>query len=163
MGQICGKEDIPSKYRIITPSNVEFMLKGTNLDRVCRRELITGTYKARVKHVDDATTMTLVLSTDGITFESINITLEGITCAKPRETTLAEGTEAMNETLRFLGAGGLIGMPTRMQEWFNVNPSFVSVEFVPIVEPTGRYFARVYRNARSLGEHLVRRGLTQNA
>jgi endonuclease YncB( thermonuclease family) len=163
MGSSCCKEQSVEKTETFT--DIKKLMLTTNLDTVRKREILQGRYKARVKDIYDGDTMTVVISHDGKTLESLVIRVYGSDCPELKGATKKAGQEAKDEALRFIGASGAIGLPLRgkTRDWFNKNPVFITVEFVAVKEKFGRYLAKVYDSdgKNELAKHLIGKGLAK--
>jgi micrococcal nuclease len=165
MGSSCCKEESISKSEplLSQSSNIEQLMLTTDLESVKKREIIQGRYKARVKDIYDGDTVTVVVSLDGKTLESLVIRVYGMDCPELKGATKKAGQEAKEEVLRFIKAEGVIGLPLRgkTRDWFNKNPVFITLEFVPIKEKFGRYLTRVFIDGKNMAEHLIGKGLAK--
>lgn len=160
MGNCCCIDETIDKNEKLTD-----ILTKIDIDSVPKRAILSGKYRARLADLYDGDTMTIIVSLDnGKTLESLIVRVMGMDCPELKGVTKEAGTEAKNEALRFLGASGVIGLParTKTRHWFQENPIFINVDFVPEKEKWGRYLAYVYNgNNESLGDHLIAKGLAK--
>lgn len=161
MGETASKEK-----RVEQLSPFEFEAKrllDIDIRKLENRSIMNGQYVGRVVDMYDGDTLKVAIHNESDKLELLQIRVMGSDTPELKGSTSAAGRAAKNEALVYLGADGAQNLTNgaKMMNFFQENPIFVSLAFVPEREKYGRFLAHVRNPNRSktLSEHLIEKGL----
>lgn len=161
MGETASKEKRESQ---LSPFEIKAnRLLGIDIRKLENRSIMKGQFVGRVVDMYDGDTMKVAIHNESDKLELLQIRVVGSDTPELKGSTSQAGRAAKNEALAYIGANGAQNLTNgaRMLNYFQENPVFVELSFVPEREKFGRFLAHV-RNptkTRTLSEHLIERGL----
>lgn len=122
-----------------------------------------GRYIGRVINMYDGDTLTVAIHNESGKLESLQIRVMGCDTPELKGSTSEAGIAAKNAALVYLGADDAQGLTNgrKLANYFQENPIFVELQFVPQKEKFGRFLAHVRspKKEETLTAHLIRNDL----
>jgi len=162
MGETASKEKRVDQQ--LSPFELEAKrLLDIDIRKLENRSIMKGQFVGRVVDMYDGDTLKVAIHNESDKLEMLQIRVMGSDTPELKGSTSVAGRAAKNEALVYLGADGAQNLTNgaKMVNYFQENPTFVGLAFVPEREKFGRFLAHVRNPLRekTLSEHLIERGL----